>query len=110
MKKSIVLPIITILLEVIATYAVAQVFSVRFIEVMFFVGLLFTVVICTFSSKGGSFTRFMDSSVSAQTGYILESEPFFHKFNKPLLVSIIYTIIGLVFFILLIKQIIPPAS
>ncbi|PKG23135.1 hypothetical protein CWS01_13785 [Niallia nealsonii] len=84
-------------------FLTAAIFSIRYIEV---IGLLFTVILFTFSSSGGSWTRYIDSKISAQTGIILEKEPFFFRMNPALLVSILYTIIGLIIFILLISIII----
>jgi hypothetical protein len=109
MNKKIILPILTLVLEVAATFLVASFFSIRFIEVMFFTGLVFTLIIFTFSSSGGSWTRFIDSQTSAQTGIMLKREPFYLRMNLSLITSAVYTAIGLVLFILLIAKVIPPA-
>jgi hypothetical protein len=110
MMKKLVIFLITLIIEVGLTYLIASKFSVRFIEVMFFSGLAFSVITFWFSSSGGAATRYMDSQVSAETGLIQKRQEF--RFNKnPIFnASLLFLIIGLLFFILLVSGIIPPVQ
>ena len=108
-NKNLIILLITFVIEAAITYFVASKFSVRFIEVMFFTGAAFSVISFWFSSSGGTATRFIDSQVSAQTGFIQKREPFVFKRGPIFTSSVIFLIIGLVLFILLISGIIPPA-
>jgi hypothetical protein len=47
--------------------------------------------------------------VSAQTGIIQKDEPFFFRKGPVFFASLVLTIIGFVFFVLLMAGIIPPA-
>lgn len=100
--------IIAWIVEISLTYWVATIFSVRFIEVMFFTGIAFTLGTFYFSSSGGAMSRLYTSQVSAQTGIIHERERFKVKLGPVFIASLIFFLIGLVFFILLVTGIIPP--
>jgi len=100
--------IVTLIVEVIITYFIASFFSVRFIEVMFFTGIAFAGGTFYFSSSGGAMSRLYTSQVSAQTGIIHERERFKVKLGPVFIASLIFFLIGLVFFILLVTGIIPP--
>ncbi|MGD6895812.1 hypothetical protein [Bacillus infantis] len=54
--------------EALAAWGVAAYFSVRFIEVLFFIGAAFAAVTFIFSTSGGSPQRHINSMVGAQTG------------------------------------------
>ncbi len=68
-RKHILIIIIAWIVEISLTYWVAKMFSVRFIEVMFFTGVAFTLGTFYFSSSGGAMSRFYTSQVSAQTDH-----------------------------------------
>lgn len=101
---------IAFIVELFVTYLVAIFFSVRMIEVMFFVGLAFTVIIFFFTSSGGIISNMSTSEVSARTGIIQKSEPFIFKRGPIFTASVLLLIIGLVLFILLVYGVIPPAE
>lgn len=108
MKKGIFIGL-TIVVEGILTWLTANYFGVRFVEVMFFTGLAFTVVIFWFSSSGGALTRFIDSQASAQTGVLMKRESLKWRLNPVLVGSFIFLAVGLILFILLLKGVIPQA-
>jgi hypothetical protein len=107
MKKSLIIFIITIIVETAITYFVSNKFDIRFIEVMFFSGLAFSVITFWFSSSGGTVTRFNESQVSAQTGIIQKRSELLVRKGPIFTASLTFTTIGLIIFILLIKGIIP---
>ncbi|MGE7092600.1 hypothetical protein ACQKII_14370 [Lysinibacillus sp. NPDC048646] len=109
-KKNLFIMMVAFMIEVMITYFIASFFSVRFIEVMFFTGLAFAGGIFYFSSSGGAMSRFYNSQVSAQTGIIQKSERFIFKTGPIFTASVIFFLIGLVFFMLLIGGIIPPSA
>ncbi|SFA89279.1 MULTISPECIES: hypothetical protein [unclassified Bacillus (in: firmicutes)] len=108
MKKALLIAL-TVGVESILTWLIAKYFHVRFVEVMFFTGLAFTVIIFWFSSSGGAYTRFIDSQASAQTGVLMNRESLKWRLNPVLLGSIVFLTVGLLLFILLLKGIIPQA-
>lgn len=83
-------------------------FSIRFIEIMFFSGVAFTALTVWFSGSGGMVTRFIDSRASAMTGFLSTREEFSFRPNYAVLGSVIFLLIGLLFFILLLTNVIPP--
>jgi hypothetical protein len=109
-SKNLIIMIVAFIVEVVITYFIASFFSVRFIEVMFFTGIAFAGGTFYFSSSGGAMSRVFASQVSGQTGIILKREPFTYKLGPIFTASIIFFLIGLVFFILLIWGIIPPSK
>lgn len=108
MKKNIFILFITLAAETLITLLASRAFSIRFIEIMFFSGVVFTALTVWFSGSGGMVTRFMDSTASAMTGFISKREEFSFRPNYAVLGSVIFLLIGLVFFILLLTNIIPP--
>ncbi|MGY4795699.1 hypothetical protein MHB40_11740 [Lysinibacillus sp. FSL K6-0057] len=107
-RKHIIIIIIAWIVEISLTYWIATMFSVRFIEVMFFTGVAFTLGTFYFSSSGGAMSRLFASQVSAQTGIIHERERFKVTLGPVFIASLVFFLIGLVFFILLVTGIIPP--
>ncbi|MGJ7921750.1 hypothetical protein [Neobacillus sp. LXY-4] len=109
MKKSIIIFLISLIVEVAITYFVAEKFSIRFIEIMFLGGVIFSVITFWFSSSGGTFSKYSESEASAMTGIIQKrTEPVFR--NGPIfMASLTFMLIGLVIFILLIARVIPEA-
>ncbi|WP_342503816.1 hypothetical protein [Lysinibacillus sp. FSL L8-0126] len=108
--KHFIMMVIAWIVEIALTYWIATMFSVRFIEVMFFTGVAFMLGTFYFSSSGGAMSRLYASQVSAQTGIIHERERFQVKLGPMFKASFIFFLIGLVFFILLVTGIIPPQS
>ncbi|MFJ5792634.1 hypothetical protein ACIP9G_21470 [Lysinibacillus sp. NPDC093197] len=107
-KKNYIILIVTLVVEAIITYFIASFFSVRFIEIMFFIGFAIAGGIFYFSSSGGPMARFNEVAVTAQTGLILKSEQYIAKKGPIFFASVLFCLIGLVFFLLLIAGIIPP--
>jgi hypothetical protein len=107
MKKSLIIFIITIVVETAITYFVSTKLAIRFIEIMFFSGLTFSVISFWFSSSGGTVTRFHESQVSAQTGIIQKRSELIVRKGPIFIASLTFMFIGLIIFILLIKGIIP---
>ncbi|PYF08926.1 hypothetical protein [Ureibacillus chungkukjangi] len=97
------------IIELFITYLVALLFSVRIIEVMFFTGVVLSVIILFFTSSGGIISNMSSAEISARTGIMQKNEPFIFKRGPIFMASILLLIIGLVLFILLIQGVIPPA-
>ncbi|RHW38156.1 hypothetical protein D1B31_15400 [Neobacillus notoginsengisoli] len=108
--KNLVVFLLTSVVEAAIAYFAALKFSVRFIELMFFAGLLFATVTFFFSSSGGRISEFHSSQISGQTGLILKKEPFVFKKGPVFTASALFLLVGLVLFILLFSGVIPPAS
>lgn len=107
--KNLLIILLTLTVEVVITYFVASAFSVRFIEVMFFTGMAFAAGTFYFSSSGGKISEFHSSQLSGQTGIIQKREPFVFRRGPIFTASAIFFAIGLLFFILLLSGVIPPA-
>ncbi|WP_155591061.1 hypothetical protein [Lysinibacillus cavernae] len=109
-RKHYLIMVIALVVEILLTYWIAQMFTVRFIEVMFFTGIVFTLGTFYFSSSGGAMSRLFASQVSAQTGIIHERERFQVKLGPIFFASLLFFLVGLVFFLLLVTGIIPPQN
>jgi hypothetical protein len=107
MKKSLIIFIITIIVEAAITYYAASKFSIRFIELMFFAGLVYSVISFWFSSSGGMVTRFHEGEVSARTGVILKRSELMFRRGPIFTASLTFMLVGLIFFILLVAEVIP---
>ncbi|MFD4490675.1 hypothetical protein [Lysinibacillus fusiformis] len=107
-RKHYMMMVIAFIVEFALTYWIASVFSVRFIEVMFFTGAAFTLGTHYFTSSGGAMSRFFAAQSGAVTGIIQERDRFQFKAGPVFIASLIFVLIGLVFFILLVTGIIPP--
>ncbi|WP_102275028.1 hypothetical protein [Cytobacillus massiliigabonensis] len=109
MKKNMVKFTFTLIIEIGLTIILARLFSVRFIELMFFTGIAFSTITIWFSSSGGAMTRHIDSQTSAMTGIMMKREEFILRLNYVVLASVTFLVIGLIFFVLLITNMIPQA-
>ncbi|GLC88964.1 hypothetical protein [Lysinibacillus piscis] len=107
-KKNLLIGLLTIAVESAISYAVASYFNVRFIEVMFFIGFACACIIFYFSSGGGWTSRYSSVQASAQTGIMQKRESFTYRVGPVFLASALFSAIGLVFFLLLITEVIPP--
>ncbi len=107
-RKHYMMMVIAFIVEFALTYWIASLFSVRFIEVMFFTGAAFTLGTLYFTSSGGAMSRFFAAQSGAVTGIIQERDRFQFKAGPVFIASLIFVLIGLVFFILLVTGIIPP--
>ncbi|OCA90386.1 hypothetical protein A8F94_00365 [Bacillus sp. FJAT-27225] len=108
--KNPIIVLLTLAVETAITYFAATKFSVRFIELMFFAGLLFSVVTFYFSSSGGKISELHSSQISGQTGLIQKKEPFVFKKGPIFIGSALFLLVGLILFILLISGVILPAG
>ncbi|PWW28471.1 hypothetical protein DFO73_106287 [Cytobacillus oceanisediminis] len=109
MKRNLIIMLITLLAESVITLFISRALSIRFIEIMFFAGVVFTALSVWFSGSGGTVTRFIDITTSARTGLLTKREEFHFRPNYVVLGSAIFLLIGLVLFILLLTNVIPPA-
>ncbi|WP_232233692.1 hypothetical protein [Bacillus sp. J33] len=109
MKRNLTLLLVALLVETLVTLLISSALSIRFIEIMFFAGVAFTALTVWFSGSGGMVTKFIDSTLSARTGLLTEREEFRFRPNFVVLASAIFLLIGLVFFVLLVTNVIPPA-
>lgn len=109
MKKNMLKFALTLIIEIGLTMLLARCFSVRFIELMFFTGIAFSAITIWFSSSGGAMTRHIDSQTSAMTGIISKRDEFTLRLNYVIFASITFLFIGLIFFVLLITNVISPA-
>lgn len=109
-RKFLVTLTVAFIIELITTYLIASFFSVRMIEVMFFTGIAFTVIILFFTSSGGIISNMASSEASARTGIMQKREPFIFKRGPIFFASLLLLVVGLLFFILLTLGIIPPAT
>ncbi|MEH7346430.1 hypothetical protein V7122_21530 [Bacillus sp. JJ1532] len=109
MKKGIIIFLVTIIIETGLTIFLASFFSVRFIELMFFAGVAFSALTIWFSSSGGTITNYQNSKIGASTGIIQNREEFKLRPNYVVYASILFLFIGLIIFILLLTNVIPPA-
>ncbi|MBP2239547.1 hypothetical protein J2Z40_000100 [Cytobacillus eiseniae] len=110
MKKNIVKFGVTLIIEIGLTVILSKLFSVRFIELMFFTGIVFSTITVWFSSSGGAMTRHIDSQTSAMTGMIQKREEFSLRLNYVVFASISFLVVGLIFLVLLITNVIPPTE
>ncbi len=94
-------------MEAAITYYVAEKFAIRFIEIMFFGGVAFSMITFWFSSSGGIFTKYSESEASAMTGVIQKRSELVFRKGPVFMASLTLMLIGLVIFILLIAGVIP---
>jgi hypothetical protein len=110
MKKKLIVALVTLIIETVLTHLISIKLSIRFIEIMFFVGVACSFIIFWFSSSGGTITNIINSQISALTLYIQEREEFRFRKGPAFYASLLFLFIGLIFFVLLVSGIIPPAN
>ncbi|SOC41540.1 hypothetical protein [Ureibacillus acetophenoni] len=108
-KKNSLLFFLTLIIEGVITFLVASAFSVRFIEVMGILGAVICALIYLLTSGGGSVSDFFTARNAAITGIIQKRESFVFKRGPVFFASLVYFGVGLIFFILLVSSVIPPA-
>ncbi|VEI07845.1 hypothetical protein [Kurthia zopfii] len=101
MKRKIIY-IITLLVQAIITFGVSIYFDVRFIEVMFFVGLFFIVIGLFFLSGDNTLTNYNNAQLQARTGISLAYEKTIYTVGPFLISSIVYSVVGLGCFLLIV--------
>lgn len=103
--------LITFAIETGITYFLSSQFSVRFIEVMFFTGIVFLITSIYFSGGLSYIKEQQDAKTHAETGFTPFVEPPTIFRRGPFFIaSLTFFLIGLIFFILLLTEIIPPVS
>ncbi|PEU73453.1 hypothetical protein COA23_14030 [Priestia megaterium] len=104
--------VITLLIEAGLTYACSSFLSIRFIELMFFSGLLFSVLTFWFSSSGSNSTHshYKTHSMRLMSGATIEHNPFRLRWTAYFFASLSFTGMVLIFFVLLLTDVIPPVS
>lgn len=110
MKKTVVIVILTLIIESILTLLVSWKLSIRFIELMFFIGLFCSVCLAWFTSNGSTISRFIDAQNSARTGIVQQREEFRFRKGPAFKASLLFLFVGLIFFILLITNVIAPVK
>ncbi|OZT10602.1 hypothetical protein CHN50_21190 [Priestia aryabhattai] len=108
MKKTIIISILTLIIETALTIIISWKLSIRFIELMFFTGLFFSFCLAWFTSNGSNISKFIDAQNSARTGIVQQREEFVFRNGPAFKSSLIFLCIGLTFFILLVTGVIPP--
>ena len=110
MNKKMVCFFLTLCIEAVITYFVAHAFSVRFIEVMGIIGAICSGLLLFLTSGGGSFSNFFTGRNAGMTGINQKREAFVFKKGPVFFASVVFFGIGLIFFILLVTQVIPPVQ
>ncbi|MEE3896918.1 hypothetical protein [Priestia megaterium] len=108
MKKTIIISILTLIIETALTIIISWNLSIRFIELMFFTGLFCSVCLAWFTSNSSTISRFIDAQNSARTGIVHQREESRFRNGPAFKASLIFLFIGLIFFILLVTGVIPP--
>jgi hypothetical protein len=109
-KKQLLVAFITLMIETALTYFISLKLSIRFIEIMFFVGIACTTILVWFSSSGGMMTNMINSINNAITLYKQEREEFTFRRGPAFFASLLFLFVGFIFFILLVSGIIPPVK
>lgn len=100
--KKLLIVLGTLIIEGVIVYKLAEFIGWNFIDMTFFVGICFALIIGFFSSKGGfSNNRVrVRLQVQAQTGIKMDEEKFEFKMNPIFIVSIIYILPSSLFVII----------
>ncbi|GEK33339.1 hypothetical protein [Kurthia sibirica] len=104
-KKSFILILFTLIIEVLLTLLISQFIHVRFIEIVFFVALTLFVCALFFSSSGGALANYNQAQLAAHTGIQTAYLPSRLKKNPILIGTTIYFIIAIILFILLLNHV-----
>lgn len=86
----------TLIILFILSFGTASFTNTKIIDITFFVGVIVTVVIWFFSSKGDITSHSLDMQVQSTTGYKIEQQRYKFSHTIPFLTSLIYTIISLI--------------
>jgi hypothetical protein len=95
-KKALTI-IITLLVLIGLCYGITYFTNTNFIDFSFFTGLVTTVIIWFFASKGGFASQYVDAMVQKDTtNFKMKSDKYKFKPNIVFLTSLTYTIISFV--------------
>ncbi|MER2171010.1 MAG: hypothetical protein ABS938_10260 [Psychrobacillus psychrodurans] len=97
MKRKLLTTVITLLVLIGLSLGITYFTHSKFIDFSFLVGLVATVTIWFFTSKGGgSGTRHLDMSIQGSTGIRMEDEKFEFSPNVAFFTSVAYSVISIV--------------
>jgi len=105
LKRTQLIFVITLLIETGLTYACSSFLSIRFIELMFFSGLWFSS-----SGSNSAYSHYKTHSMRLMSGANIEHNPFRLRWTAYFFASLSFTGVGLIFFVLLLTDVIPPVS
>lgn len=96
MKRKLLTIVLTLLVLLGVSYAITYYTQTKLTDYAFFVGLVITITIGFFTSKGSLGSRHLDMSIQGSTGIRMESQKFSFTPNLVFITSLAYTIITLV--------------
>ncbi|MCM3121522.1 MULTISPECIES: hypothetical protein [unclassified Mesobacillus] len=96
--------VITLVLILGINYVVSHFLNAAFIDYSFFVGLITSIIIGFFTSRGGLTTQNSNMLIQAQTMYKMAPEKFKIRPNFALYTAIAYTILSLITMILVYRD------
>jgi hypothetical protein len=102
--KRLIKILLTIIIFIGITYALAHYTNGEFIDYSFFTGLIFSSAYWFFTSSGGFTTDVLDVSVQGTTGTKMEKQKYKFSPDIVFLTSAAYTIISLVLFLVYYKS------
>ncbi|MFB6467861.1 hypothetical protein ACE38V_13810 [Cytobacillus sp. Hz8] len=94
MVKKVLSIIMTLLVLIGLTFGFSHSTDAKFFDYSFFIGLIASVVIWFFTSKGGFTSRSVDMSVQSTTGMKTDHQRFEFSPTVSFLTTIVYTIIS----------------
>ncbi|GIN38065.1 hypothetical protein [Heyndrickxia oleronia] len=94
----------TLIILFILSFGTAYFTNTKVIDITFFVGVIVTVIIWFFSSKGGITSHSLDMQVQSTTGYKIEQQRYKFSPTITFLTSLIYTIISLIVLLIYYKD------
>ncbi|QWG28845.1 hypothetical protein EXW58_15260 [Bacillus mycoides] len=98
--KKLLIVLGTLIIEGGIIYTFAKFINWKFIDITFFAGICITLIIGSFSSKGGFSSNSARLQIQAQTGIKQEEEKFEFKMNPIFIGLFIYILISLLFLII----------
>lgn len=89
--------IVTLLVLFGVNYAVAYFTNTKFIDYSFVVGLVFSIIIWFFTSKGGLTSRITDGIVQMEsTNFKLKSDTYKFSPNTAFITALAYTLVAII--------------
>ena len=101
--KKVIFSLITLLVLVGLSFGISYYTKTHFLDYAFFIGVIVSVIVWFFTSKGGFTSRKLDMSIQATTGIKMEKQNHDFSFSPSIafLTSVAYTIITLVLSLIL---------
>jgi hypothetical protein len=94
--KRIITIVITLLVLTGLSYGISYYTHTSFIDYAFFIGIVVTVIIWFFTSKGGFTSRNIDMTIQGTTGIKANEQKYEFSPNVAFITSLVYTIIMLI--------------